>query len=311
MKWGFLLLALAGCHTDEIQRLEQLKARLDFALEERKACGEEGASCVQAARRLGEQRPRLVRGLPSAELVAVAGGRLVAPLAAETAFRQALASGAGTHGVTLELRLGEDLRAERPLCTQMLALDVLGRDDDAATATALVLDLSRVAFLERAVRLAGARRGWHLEGALPWFCGADPTPPEPDAAEADAIPRSNLSGNRARLLREAIRTRGAELTWWRARTPYPPAMRAERATVLAWQSALSGALDRRRRDHALVTLLRNRQASIDRIQIDGGDVVVEGAGGLADPRVVFGDSWQTRVEAAPTGRFRVVLRIRT
>jgi len=61
----------------------------------------------------------------------------------------------------------------------------------------------------------------------------------------------------------------------------------------------------------LVALLRNRQAALDRIVVDGrGGAVVEGVGGLSDPRVAFGDSWDVEVEGAPSGRFRVALHAR-
>lgn len=301
---------LLGCETREVKQLEQLKARLDVALEERKACAEQPRACVAAPKQLALERTRLERVLPAAEARGSAS-ELTAPVAGQDAFRRALASAAGTHGLTLELRLDAELKLEQPACAQPVTLTVLGSDDDAATLAGLVLDLSRVAQTERAARLHSTRRGWQIEGALPWFCGAASWEPEPEAAAADGIARSRLSGQRAHLLRQAIAIRGAELTWWRTRTPYPPALRAERTTIDAWRNALATALTRRKQDRVLVALLRNRQAALDRIVVDGrGGAVVEGVGGLSDPRVAFGDSWDVEVEGAPSGRFRVALHAR-
>src|SRR5207248_1247036 len=138
-----------------------------------------------------------------------------------------------------------------------------------------------------AARLSGSRRGWLLEGALPWFCAnATPLPPEPQAATAESIPKQRFSGRRATDLRASIAARAIELAQLVPRTPYPGALRAERTRLLSWSAALALARQRRAIERTLVGVLRNRQVTLDRLTIDPhGNMVAEGAGAMAAPRL--------------------------
>ena len=287
MRWAALLFLLCACETEEVKRLAQLKSDLDHAIAERERCAAE-PECLGAQKKLDAMQAALERELPRE------------PPA--DAFRQSLATRAAARGLTLELTSAADLECKTPL-----AMNVLGADDDAESATRIALELPRIVLFDRAMRLTGARRGWTVSLVVPRECRPRPQPPpEVSETDANAIKHSRLSGRRADELRASIHVRAAKLLEWARRTPYPAAVKVRREALFAWQNDVEAARNARAQGLAAAALLRNRLAAIDRITMDGG-VLVEGGGRLEDPRVAFGDVWTAALEPAPAGRFRVRL----
>jgi hypothetical protein len=288
VQWFALCAVLVACETQEVKRLAQLKADLDHAIAERQRCAAE-PECLNAQRKLDDLQAELERTLPRE------------PPA--DAFRQTLASRSAVRGLTLELNVGADIECRTPL-----TMNVLGNDDDAEAATKIALELPRVVLLDRAARMTSARRGWSVTLVVPRECRPLPQPPpEPSAADANAIPHSRWSGRRAEELRESILARAPKLAEWSKRTPYPTAVRVRREALVAWGDDFYQHRSKRAQGLAAAALLRNRLAAIDRITLEGNGVVVEGGGRLEDPRVTFGDAWTAALEPAPAGRFRVRL----
>jgi hypothetical protein len=322
--------AALGCDTQEIKRLDELKTRLDHALEARRRCLEQGAACISNAQTLASDRKRLERTLPVGQLQwidpppefrsALEGPRPPAappsgvvergqpPAQGQTDFRKLMTSIASSHGLTFELSLGDDLKVQRPACEQTVTMTALGNDEDAALLVELAEHEARLVMFESAVRLHGARLGWQIQGVLPYYCGiAERTAVEAAAAQAGAIPHQRLSGRRAPELRAAIEARGLELAGLIKKTPYPAAMRTERTLLDDWAMAASRVQKRRAHALPLVGFLRNRQARIERVVLGDKDVVVEGSGAVADPGVLFGETWTAEAENAPATRFKFTL----